>query len=114
MRQKLSAAGAPADLIQTVYALGYRLKALPLEAQNQSRRDPLLLEQSQKQRISSVLIETWERFKPDALSQVAVLEQAAATVLQVGSSCSNELRQQAITEAHKLAGLSCQRSGCDA
>jgi len=105
LRQKLSAAGAPANLIQTVYALGYRLKALPLEVQNQGRQEPLLLEQSQKQKTLSVLIESWDRFKPDVLSQVAVLEQAAATVLQIGGSCSNELRQQAIAEAHKLAGL---------
>ena len=29
LRQKLQAVGAPADLIETVYGLGYRLKAKP-------------------------------------------------------------------------------------
>ncbi|HIK10661.1 MAG TPA: response regulator [Oscillatoriaceae cyanobacterium M33_DOE_052] len=31
LRQKLKAAGAPADLIETVYGLGYRLKTLPTD-----------------------------------------------------------------------------------
>ncbi len=34
LRQKLKGAGAPADLIETVYGLGYRLKPLPKKTEN--------------------------------------------------------------------------------
>ncbi len=37
LRQKLKAAGAPADLIETVYGLGYRLKTLPTDEKQLSR-----------------------------------------------------------------------------
>ncbi len=102
LRQKLKAAGAPADLIETVYSLGYRLRVLPPEQHNRDQPSQFLREESQEKTLSA-LAQTWERLKPDVLSQVALLEQVA-TIQQMGS-CSNELQQQAITEAHKLAGL---------
>ncbi|GAB4277920.1 MAG: hypothetical protein Fur0025_04130 [Oscillatoriaceae cyanobacterium] len=42
LRQKLKAAGAPADLIETVYGLGYRLKPLPTD-EKQSHRNIILM-----------------------------------------------------------------------
>ena len=98
LRRKLSAGGVPADLIETVYGLGYRLKP------HQDTKDRLLLEQNQKQLTLSALAQSWERLKPDVLNRVALLEQAAVSILHTGR-CGNELRQQAIIEAHKLAGL---------
>lgn len=98
LRRKLSAGGAPADLIETVYGLGYRLKP------HQDTKDRLLLEQNQKQLTLSALAQSWEQLKPEVLNRVALLEQAAVSILYTGR-CDNELRQQAIIEAHKLAGL---------
>ncbi|MEB3830651.1 response regulator [Phormidium sp. CCY1219] len=41
LRQKLKAAGAPADLIETVYGIGYRLK--PLSSEDKYREPPKIL-----------------------------------------------------------------------
>ena len=101
LRQKLTAAGSPANTIETVYGSGYRLKALPLEEENQERQGQWL--EPNRKRTLSALIKSWEQFKPDVLNQVALLEQTAV-IWQIGT-CSDELWQQAITEAHKLAGL---------
>ena len=103
LRQKLNAAGSPTDIIETVYGLGYRLKTLPSKEQTQSRQNHFWLDPDQKQRTLAAIIKSWERLKPGVLNQVALLEQTA-TVWQKGT-CSDELWQQATTEAHKLAGL---------
>ena len=103
LRQKLTAAGSPTNTIETVYGLGYRLKALPSKEQ-QGRQGQFWLEPNQKQRTLSALIKSWEQFKPDVLNQVALLEQTAVNIWQMGT-CSDELWQQAKAEAHKLAGL---------
>ncbi len=103
LRQKLTAAGSPTDTIETVYGLGYRLKALPFKEQ-QGRQGQFWLEPNQKQRTLDALVKSWEQFKPDVLNQVALLEQTAITIWQKGT-CSDELWRQATAEAHKMAGL---------
>jgi DNA-binding response OmpR family regulator len=42
LRQKLKAAGAPTDFIETVYGLGYRLKPLPEEQSADRETEPSL------------------------------------------------------------------------
>ncbi|WP_373525109.1 response regulator, partial [Nostoc sp.] len=86
LRQKLKSAGA-ADLIETVYGIGYRLK--PPKAP--SRQHPL-----------TALTGIWERFNPRISDQVAVLEQAVAAVSK--NTFSQKLRTEAEQEAHTLAG----------
>ena len=70
LRQKLKQVGAAADFIETVYGIGYRLKPLakPLDA----RIDPPG---------TTLLNETWEKFKGQVHEQVAVLEQLAVRFL---------------------------------
>lgn len=97
LRQKLKAAGAAADLIETVYGIGYRLK--PQVAQPVSLASPDLSEQTRQQTLSA-LAGVWERFKSRVSEQVAVLEQAAARQ----GSLDPDRRLQAERAAHTLAG----------
>lgn len=132
LRQKLKAAGAPADVIDTVYGLGYRLKflekkketrdrnqeAMPLKPraqqdskvlkgvrsqESEDKRDgaPNSVGQSRQQMLAAIA-GVWDRFKPRIVNQVAVLEQAAAALQE--TSPETELQQQALREAHTLAG----------
>ncbi|HEY9846044.1 MAG TPA: response regulator, partial [Candidatus Caenarcaniphilales bacterium] len=98
LRQKLKAAGAPADFIETVYGLGYRLKQ-PSDTEigaPQGREPPV-----QQQTLAAVA-QVWQRCKSKFSERAALLEQAAAAMLQ--GTLSNELRTSAKQEAHKLAG----------
>ncbi len=58
LRQKLKQVGAAPDFIETVYGIGYRLKPLTPPG-------------------TSLLTETWEKFKDRVHEQVAILEQLA-------------------------------------
>ena len=100
LRQKLKAAGAPADLIETVYGLGYRLKLPP----SQETTAPLAgtgTSQTQQQTIDKVQ-GVWERCKKKFSNRVAVLEKATTNLLK--DTLADELRLHAQQEAHKLAG----------
>lgn len=97
LRQKLKAAGAAADLIETVYGIGYRLK--PQAAQPVSLASPDPSEQTRQQTLSA-LAGVWERFKSRVSEQVAVLEQAAARQ----GTLDPDRRLQAERAAHTLAG----------
>jgi diguanylate cyclase (GGDEF)-like protein len=156
LRQKLKSAGAPADLIETVYGLGYRLKpetaparcsvrppqggecaASTLEPNGAGKQHPRSLQHSEKpapanpaldryktpslvasrteeeapnnfcskatqQKIEEAVSELWKRFKEPSKKRVAEIERAVAA-LQSGR-LTEELRNSAISEAHKLAG----------
>lgn len=100
LRQKLKAAGAPADLIETVYGLGYRLKLPP----SQETTAPLAgtgTSQTQQQTMDKVQ-GVWERCKKKFSNRVAVLEKATTNLLK--DTLADELRLHAQQEAHKLAG----------
>ena len=99
LRQKLKTAGAPADLIDTVYGIGYRLK--PLEALDLPPTSPKTNETTRQQTLSA-LAGVWERFKGRISEQVSVLEQATTALLN--ETLAQELRTQAEREAHTLAG----------
>jgi DNA-binding response OmpR family regulator len=127
LRQKLKKAGAAADVIETVYGLGYRLKSRDLEVPksaptaspvqeaattNAPQQDgqgeiapathlPSVESQTQPQ-IPLELAAIWEQFKDKYSDRVTVLEQAVTSVLK--GNFTEELRQQALREAHTLAG----------
>jgi DNA-binding response OmpR family regulator len=127
LRQKLKKAGAAADVIETVYGLGYRLKSRELEVTksaptaspvqkaattNALQQDgqggiaptthlPTVEGQTQPQ-IPLELAAIWEQFKDKYSDRVTVLEQAVTSLLK--GNFSEELRQQALREAHTLAG----------
>ncbi|NJR60013.1 MAG: response regulator [Cyanobacteria bacterium CRU_2_1] len=129
LRQKLKAVGAPSDVIETVYGIGYRLKPqesegnakckikqtkfsepehLPSNSQlptlDTSSQNPLshLVEPSQQQTLASVN-QVWQRFRKRVSDQVGVLEQAVIALWQ--KELDQDLRQQAKQEAHTLAGM---------
>ncbi|OUL36087.1 response regulator [Nostoc sp. 106C] len=105
LRMKLRNVGAPSDLIETVYGIGYRLK--PQGAEEQGNKAELdrpksasANHKSQQQTLAAVA-GIWQRFQGRVNEQVGVLEQAV-TVNQ--KTLNPELRLQAAQEAHTLAG----------
>ncbi|PSB42515.1 hypothetical protein C7B80_27230 [Cyanosarcina cf. burmensis CCALA 770] len=104
LRQKLKQVGAPADLIETVYGLGYRLKQ-PAPTTKKTKLRGASLPQSQdsiQQQTKAALAEVWEKIKYQSSDRVAVLEQATISLLD--NKLTEELRQKARQAAHKLAG----------
>lgn len=95
LRQKLKAAGAPSDLIETVYGLGYRLKSLSPEP-----TEPDL--GKMKQQILLAIAEFREAFQAGISDRLSILEQAIKALQK--NQLSSQLRQKAKQEAHKLAG----------
>ena len=91
LRQKLSAVGAPKDLIKTVYGLGYRL--------NVSEADKPSVTPSN----TTVAVEqAWKKYQGVMQERVAVLEQAAIAIEQ--GNLGQELFQTSQMTAHKLVG----------
>lgn len=107
LRQKLKQAGAE-QLIETVYGLGYRLKLEENEVKYQAtvhsqtvKSDSITAGQPQPQ-IPSALTAIWERFQPQYIAHVTVLEQAIAALLT--DTLTAELGKQAQQTAHLLIG----------
>ncbi|NEP18938.1 MAG: response regulator [Leptolyngbya sp. SIO4C1] len=97
IRQKLKAAGAPANLIETVYGIGYRLR------NRDSRRPPKAAKaQPGKQQTIQALETVWQRFQPRMQEQIEVIERAI-TALDQGFLAPT-MREEAEREAHSLAG----------
>ena len=102
LRQRLKAVGA-ADLVETVYGLGYRLNQSYAQTQAQSLTPALAATDSQRQQQTQAAVaKIWQRAQGKALDRIAVLEQAAQA-LQV-NQLDGALHEQARQEAHKLAG----------
>lgn len=99
LRQKLKAAGASNDLIETVYGIGYRLK--PTDEKNESASSSEV-GAATKQRTQAAIAGVWHRFKGKINDQVAVLEQAVAALRK--NELEPERRSLAEREAHTLAG----------
>ncbi len=101
LRQKLKAAGA-ADLIETVYGLGYRLRTpaqaveIPVLAATGKQREVAL------QTAVTITSKVWNKYRDKILAQVMVIETAAQTL--TSDRLSPAERQHAQQEAHKLAG----------
>lgn len=106
LRQKLKASGATEEIIETVYGLGYRLKALPKSSTPHPTESATAVHAAEKSQAPAKALtsvnQVLERFRHTFAQQVAVLEQATQ-VLFTGS-LSDELRQTARQDAHKLAG----------
>lgn len=109
IRQKLKAAGAQQDLIETVYGFGYRLR--PLEPAGRAappgkgviQDDPTDRPRGgQSEEAAAVMAELWERFKDSFSSQLDLLEQGAVVLQQGG--LTTEQWQEAKQTAHKLVG----------
>jgi diguanylate cyclase (GGDEF)-like protein len=123
LRQKLKATGAPADLIETVYGIGYRLKPLELptsltaETTSTTPSKSAEAHQPSKQQTLHILSKVWDKYQPRVSQQVEVLERAIATLPPTTDDLEStspperlppadleDLWQQAKQEAHTLAG----------
>lgn len=109
IRQKLKAAGATQDLIETIYGFGYRLRsAIPspsgaVETVTPDSQAAAVLETGFSQEAAdTVMVELWERFKDSFNLQLDVLDQVVSAV-QSGSLTA-ALRQEAKQTVHKLVG----------
>jgi DNA-binding response OmpR family regulator len=100
LRQKLKAAGAPYNFIETVYGLGYRLKALSEEQNGQETpEEPNSLKH---QTLSVAIAKAQEEFKARVGSRIVILEQAVNALRE--GKLGIQLQNLAEQEAHKLAG----------
>ncbi|MEG3440067.1 response regulator [Pannus brasiliensis CCIBt3594] len=99
VRRKLKAAGMTEEPIETVYGLGYRLKAEPGSAQPEPRlpKDP---EKREKWLRGTARLA--DRFQESLEERVTLLDRAIEA-LQTGK-LDDDLRRQARAEAHRLAG----------
>jgi diguanylate cyclase (GGDEF)-like protein len=93
LRQKIKAVGAPSDLVETVYGVGYRLRLLKDTAPDTSS-----VATSPEQTVRSKLSNVWQRHQDRISKQITVIE-------QVTSPPPDATRhQQASQQAHTLAG----------
>ncbi|BAZ40455.1 multi-component transcriptional regulator [Calothrix sp. NIES-4101] len=100
LRQKLKVAGAKYDFIETVYGMGYRLKAIS-HKQSCSIHEPEI-DLNQQQILLTAIAQERENFKAKVGSRIAVLKLAVDALRK--STLDTQLRQTAEQEAHKLAG----------
>lgn len=98
LRQKLKAVDAPADMIDTVYGIGYRLKPIDVKPQLASETTKEVTTQQTRTAIAGV----WQRFKGRISDQVEVIAATAANLRQ--DKIDIELQAKAEREAHTLAG----------
>lgn len=103
IRQKLRAAGATHDWIETMYGFGYRLRPLPNvpaapPQKGSSSAEPGFSSESSE----AVMLRLWERFKNTFTEQLDLLDQA---ILALQQGClTAELQEEAKQTAHKLVG----------
>ncbi|MGK7901289.1 MAG: response regulator [Hormoscilla sp.] len=102
LRQKLKKASAPADFIETIYGLGYRLKSIKAEGEKTRK-------EGQKQKFPDSGDGTglevraiWEQYKQNYSDRLAVVDRAVTAWRS--DQMTPELRQQALREVHTLAG----------
>lgn len=96
IRRELKAVGA-GDLIETIYGQGYRLNPAYLAEASRPEAAP-----DPPQRMAAAVAEIWQRTKSVSLERVTFLEQTVAA-LKAGT-LSEDLRQKAVQNAHKLVG----------
>ncbi|MDZ8055215.1 MAG: response regulator [Aulosira sp. ZfuVER01] len=107
LRQKLKAVGMTADLIETVYGLGYRLKEEPKKSTGKTVYSCELSDIGQAEaKIMAVVAKMREEFEKSFPEKFEILQQAIAQLSTVNPD--KNILKQAQAEAHRLAGS----SGC--
>ena len=99
LRQKLKAGGAPADLIETVYGIGYRLK--PLVSRDPTLPSPDLTLAGTTLPAADRFADIWQAFNKHVNEQVHILAQ---TLQNLPHSTQSADVSAAILIAHTLAG----------
>lgn len=117
LRQKLKAAGMSTNLIETMYGLGYRLKAVPedlpspkvsqaeLGSPGEQRTASTITEAEKhiaQAKVQAVVARLWDKLKASLESKFLLFEQAIAQIDR--GTIDIEIQQQAKLEAHRLIG----------
>ena len=115
LRHKLKAAGMSVDLVETVYGLGYRLKSLPEDIENQkvagetaetaSESSESIRELNNDERrlkVLTVVAEIRAKLRANFIEKVAIFDRAIAQIQT--RTLEEELRREAQAQAHKLVG----------
>ncbi|MEM8613635.1 MAG: response regulator [Cyanobacteria bacterium P01_H01_bin.105] len=102
VRQKLKAGGAPKNFIETVYGLGYRLKALEAVALAEEKTLGSDSELPTQADMEAAIAKAWEMHQDTMQERLTVLEAAVAALN--GGQLSPELQHAGRSQAHKLAG----------
>ncbi|MBD0263931.1 MAG: response regulator [Tolypothrix sp. T3-bin4] len=105
VRQKLKAAGMTADLIETIYGLGYRLLPPP-DQRTPAPESSLSSGDADRQQAENMVIESvnniWQRNKESFTCQLVLFEQVVAGLMS--DTLSEQIQHAAKLEAHKMAG----------
>ncbi|MDZ7966673.1 MAG: response regulator [Nostoc sp. DedSLP03] len=101
LRKKLKTAGIAEELLETVYGMGYRIKPAPNRLISVGEKNQHGKNKPSPKDMTSVN-RVLERFRNSFVGQVAVLEQAKTALL--AGNLNEDLQQNALREAHKLAG----------
>ncbi|MGB0560846.1 MAG: response regulator, partial [Spirulinaceae cyanobacterium] len=115
LRRKLKQAGA-ADVVETVYGVGYRLRALPEAPEpaakptpvnppdNLASNPPALLPTAEQKanETQAAVAQMWQQFREPILARLATLEAAIAALAR--NQLTEELQRDAEAQAHKLVG----------
>lgn len=109
LRQKLKAARVADDPIETVYGIGYRPRteqdnpeAIKTRRSKTSKQPELETGVATAASPADEILKIWEQIQETVEQRVALLEQAVELLHQ--NQLSEEVRQQAEQEAHRLAG----------
>ncbi|MHC5833008.1 MAG: response regulator, partial [Nostoc sp.] len=89
------------EFLETVYGMGYRIKPAPNRSISAGERNQDGKKKPDRKDMTSVN-RVLERFRNSFIGQVGVLEQAKTALL--AGNLNQDLQQQALHEAHKLAG----------
>lgn len=100
LRHKLKKAGLTDEPIETIYGIGYRLNREP-QHQTKVSQNPAIAMEVEQQAIEATTA-VWQRVKKKLNSRVSAIARATDAIFN--NNLEDELRQQAITAAHKLAG----------
>ncbi|MFB2937443.1 response regulator [Aerosakkonemataceae cyanobacterium BLCC-F154] len=110
LRQKLKAVGMMANLIETIYGLGYRLKELPEDSVCQ-QVSPEVTHSANLNRVNkpegeakvkAIMQQIWGKFKESLAAQIVLFEEAIAQLSN--GTLDSELRSSMQAEAHRLIG----------
>lgn len=103
LRQKLKAAGMTADLIETIYGLGYRLQPPPVEiSATPSSSTPTDADITAQAKVIESVSNIWEQNKESFSSSLVLFEQVIAAAMT--NTLDRVLQERVKLEAHKLAG----------
>jgi DNA-binding response OmpR family regulator len=111
LRQKLKMAGMTVDWLETIYGLGYRLRAEPVaqSASSQDESPALSLQQQAEAEVEASIEKVWQNLKETLEETFSIFDQLCCEAIAVHQGSTNlvldpQLRQRVILEAHRLAG----------